>query len=149
MREGSILSSKMSIERYKEYNDMYPLIEGYLFKKIDNIILLASLSPDFEYDFDFYYNPWNKQRAILRVESTVKGYKAIIVLSEYQKRIGIVLKDRNRYWRDDSFFEEVHKNLNIQKNNNSRSYDAQYDFKYNYKNCQRIVDIIEYFIDKY
>ena len=156
MKEKSILRRKIGEDKYISLKEKYPLIEGYLLKKLDNVLLLSELSPD----IDTVFNKWNWYGDIIVRISKVSSFEIELILNHSHRRIGLNIKDKgeiklnknclcvrvnNGEKHRDTFSTLIYKKINIMTNSNSRDkYD--YTFRFNYRNCQRIVDIIELLI---
>lgn len=141
MKEMSVMNKRISKEKYKEYNNSFPSIEGYLFKKLDEILLYCDLTG---VRYSIYFGErYCRACEFLVIKSG--NYSIGIVLDFSQKRIGVKLSNKESIYSGTLELEEkIKKELNITKSNiHKQNYYMTYNFKYNYRNCQRIVDMIK------
>lgn len=136
----------MQEDRYEHINNKYPLIEGYLFKKLDNFILVSELIGNINIRYDGY--GWYLGTKIVEIAFKRISTKIDIILFESQKRIGINISSSVNSFvfntKSAKIKSLIKKELNIfQAESKNKTNNADYEFKYNYRNCQRIVDILE------
>lgn len=135
LEDGSTIKTKLTKEDYKKINECFPLIEGYLFKKLDEVLVLLSLEQDVSYTMRAQYIT-NYPMRILAVN--YRGFYARLVLDPASRRIGLEVSSKLAR-------EKIYKALNISEPDIiNKQWWCHYDFKYNHKNCNRLIDMIKF-----
>lgn len=138
---NSILKNKFG-KNYALLNKRFPGIEGNLLMHLDPYIVAEALDKDkhpmVSYD---------------KIEFELIGDKDICIYFDFsQQRLRIEIyssyKRKNKTARRVVDTIKVKKAIearfNIQYNSNRQSPNSLYSFRYNYKNCKRIVDMINF-----
>lgn len=137
MSNKSLIREKIGETGYKIFNSEYPLIEGYLFQKLDDLMIMMSLTENLQYSI-------RNSQTFLTVQ--LKTYRFSISFDRPTKRIGIIIASGSR---KHEILSDIYEKLNINISSNSKhNYYLDYEFKYNYKNCQRIVSIVKLLITR-
>lgn len=130
---SSLIKQKMVNDnpiKYKLLNEVYPSIEGNLFLHLDNVIIASKLAfgSKFSYHYNFYLLKFINDKSHVEV-----------CFERDSKRIGVYINPFYALKVTDS----IKRDLNIDISKKKKSH-LTYDFRYNFKNCQRIVKIVDY-----
>lgn len=144
MKEKSSIKNTLPQESYKSINCLFPLIEGNFLQKYDEITVLGSLMSE-EFKSNITYG---KTFSHLSIYITfTKNIKLIVNFNKYDKKIRLIVSlppNRNlskQFKINDRLIKSINNkfNLTIAKNVN-----RQYHFKYNVRNCNKIINILKY-----
>lgn len=133
MKNKSCIREKLGEQTYKEISKQYHGIEGLLFQKLDEIIVLANITPDMEVKINKAL--WGCQ-SICRIKF-FEGFSCEILLYHSQKRLSFKINSnygrRNHYLSYEESLTLIKKKLNITSSITKCSWPGHYDFKFNSK----------------
>lgn len=146
MKQKSIARRNFGENLYEKINKTFPGIEGSLFLHLDPINVMFELV-----NKTVHYNGYYLVYGIdFRINQFVNFR---VSLNPYNKRIGLGLliryKQNNSQYNFTNICKEIQEKLNLYITyNKAHTYNDTYDFKYNQKNCQNIIKILNFLVAK-
>lgn len=140
MPNTSIMRVAVGENKYKELNSDYPLIEGYLLQKLDEILILSTLTG---LKYKTHYSAFHPCR-ILDLNLS-PGVSVEVVLCNNTKRIGIKILVSSKINKQTDIYDQIQKKFNLHYSNR-HMWNSDYNFKYNHRNCQKIIDVIKFLL---
>ncbi|MDF2533847.1 MAG: hypothetical protein K0R18_4 [Bacillales bacterium] len=133
----SYVKQKLHKENYKKINDYFPGIEGALFQDLDHILVMAEMV--------------GKGHRISNDSITLslsKGAYVRLDLCFYNKRMIICMHGVSKGEKAEDVYKEIKVKFNLTKTNNRAhaTYNGVYEFKYNQKNCKRVLNLLKFFV---
>lgn len=139
---SSIIKIKLG-EYYKRLNDIFPGIEGNLFMQLDPYIVAEALDRETQPEITLHHLSFN-----LLQDKDVR-----IVFDYEQRRLHLDISTNYKRKRTKLTTikvdlpvvkDNIRKRFNIAHYSNRHNSNYVYSFRYNYRNCKMIVDIINF-----